>query len=363
MPNFLPVCWKWLPSFVPTIVLSGTTAAQVVCYESFAGYEAGARVETGAVNTPGTGLDGGFGWDGPYDVSNAIKALVRIEDRSTNPVNYSNGDISILGGNRALRFSDNANGTYAVHRPLATVFQAIAGETLWFSILFRTAAGGASPLANQDFFQIGFDDNDDAAGGIPRVSIGSNAISDTFPSAHHFFVRSTTAISASVFDVASPITAGTTYLLVGSVRPNSEGVYDTVSLHVNPSSMDDPGPPSATVTLSSGLTILSHAFIRTHALDLNDVYVLDEWCVGWDYGSVVQSLRHALKILPASEPEASPALRWSAFLSGVALESSTTLEPESWAEVSGPFLTTGGDCEYPVPIDPEVPQRFYRLRR
>ncbi|MES2657096.1 MAG: hypothetical protein V4689_00690 [Verrucomicrobiota bacterium] len=363
MPSLPPACWKWVPYLVPAMILGGTAAAQVVCYENFTGYGAGVRVESGANGSSGTGLDGGFGWGGPYDVSNAIKSLVLVENRTASPVNYSNGDISIQGGNRALRFYDNATGTYAVQRPLGTVFQAIAGETLWFSVLFRTAAGGASPLANQDFFQIGFDDNDDAAGGIPRVSIGSNTISDGFPSAYHFFARSTAAVSGSAFDDDIPITASTTYLLVGSVTPNNEGGYDTVSLFVNPSSMDDPGPPSASVTLASGLTTLSHAFIRTHALDGGDAYVLDEWCIGRDYGSVVQSLRHALKILPASEPETSPTLRWSAFLSGVVLETSTTLEPESWAEVSGPFPTTGGDCEHPVMIDPEIPRRFYRLRR
>ena len=52
------------------------------------------------------------------------------------------------------------------------IFSAAEGESLWFSFLFRT--NNASPLANQDFFQFGFDDNANASSGIPRVSIGAN---------------------------------------------------------------------------------------------------------------------------------------------------------------------------------------------
>ncbi len=154
----------------------------------------------------------------------------------------------------------------------------------------------------------------------------------------------------------------TTYLLVGQVQPVA-GSYDTVNLYVNPSNPDDPGPPSATITAPSGLTTLSHAFIRTAFLDGGDAHVLDEWRVGRDYGSVVGSLRNALAILPASVPGAAPTLRWSASLPAVVLESSNTLAPGSWELVTGPFILVAGDWTYPVPIAPETPRRYYRLRR
>lgn len=340
----------------------GTLRAQLMCYEGFEDYGAGARLESGANGSPGTGLDGGGGWGGAYDVSNAIKSLVRIEDRTNSPVNYGNGDIVLPGGNQALRFYDNANSTYAVQRPLGTTFHAAAGDSLWFSFLYRTATGGASPLANQDFFQIGFDDNENAFSGSPRVSIGSNAISATFPSAAHFFARSSTDPLSSAFHDGLPIAAATTYLLVGQIQP-AAGSYDTVNLFVNPSSLDDPGDPSATVTAASGLTSLSHAFVRTAVLDNGDAYVLDEWRIGRDYGSVVGSLRNALEIHPASVPGGMPLLRWPASLPGVVLESSTTLAEDSWEVVPGTFEMAAGRLEYRVPISPATPRRFFRLRR
>jgi hypothetical protein len=345
------------------IVLAGRAGAQLVGYEGFEDYAVGTQVESGSNGSAGTPLDGGTGWGGAYDVSNAIKSLVRIENRGSSPVNYTNGDIVLPGGVRALRFYDIANGSYAVRRPLGTVFHAAAGDTLWFSVLFRTAAGGASPLANQDFFQIGFDDNEEAVAGNPRVSIGSNTVSTTaFPAGYHFFARSSTAVASSAFHEGLPIAAATTYLLVGQVRP-AAGAYDTVSLFVNPSSLDDPGPPSATFTAPSGLASLSHAFIRTAGLDNGDAYVLDEWRVGRDYGSVVGSPRNALEIIPASVPGGTPVLRWPGSLPGVVLESSTTLAPDSWEVVPATFTLAAGDWQFPVPMAPEVPRRFYRLRR
>lgn len=342
-------------------VSSGPVAAQLVCYEGFGEYGGGVQVESGSNGPSGTGLDGGTGWGGAYNVSNDIKSRILIENRTASPVNYANGEITIPGGNRALRFYDNASASYAVRRPLGTVFNAAAGETLWFSVLFRTAS--ASPLNNQDFFQIGFDGSANPPLGNPRVSIGANTTSaSSFPADFQFFARSTTSIPSSVFHGDLSIASSTTYLLVGQIEANA-GDYDSVSLFVNPSTLDDPGPPSATVTLASGLTTLSHAFIRTAFLETGDAYVLDEWRIGRDYGSVVMSLRNALQIIAADSPGSSPTLRWPASLTGVVLETSTTLAPDSWTEVIGPFTLNGGDQEFSVPIDPEIDRCFFRLRR
>jgi hypothetical protein len=358
-----PIQLKWI---MLAGMISPALEAQVVAYDGFGEYSADAQVESGADFTSGTGLDGGIGWGGAYNVFDNIKTKVKIENRTLSPgpipVDYENGEILILGGDRALRFFDNADGSYAVQRPLATVFDAVAGETLWFSFLFRTASGGQSPISNRELFQVGFDDNSNPASGNPRVSIGANNISSTFPSGYHFFARSTTAPATSVFHSSLPIAAITTYLLVCRIQPNA-GVYDKVSLYVNPSNLEDPGLPSAEVTLSSGLTTLSHAFIRTAFLDTGDAYVMDEWLIGRDYGSVVKSLRNALRIIPSDPPGGPFTLRWSASLTDVVLETSTTMTPESWIGVTGPFPINGNDYEFPIPVDPGIPQAFFRLRR
>lgn len=335
-------------------------AAQLVCYEGFGEYDAWVQMESGSNGSGGPGLEGGTGWGGPYNVSNAIKTFVLIEDRTASPVNFASGAVTIPGGNRALRFNNFANGSYAVRRPLGTVFSAAAAETLWFSVLFRT--NNASPLDNQDFFQIGFDGSANPPSGNPRVSIGANTTSGSFPADFRFFARSTTAIPNSAFYPELSIAAATTYLLVGRIQPNA-GIYDSVSLFVNPATLDDPGPPSASITLPSGLTTLSHAFIRTVNLDINDAYVLDELRIGRDYGSVVMSLRNALQIIAADSPGGLPTLRWPASLTGAVLETSTTLAPDSWTEVTGPITLSGGDHEFSVPIDPGLSRCFFRLRR
>jgi hypothetical protein len=355
-----------LPALV--VALGGLAGAQLVCYEGFEGYGGGVQVESGSNGSAGPPLNGGMGWGGAYDVSNGIKNLVKVENRNgISPnlpaVNYSNGEISIPGGVRALRFYDSANGSFAVRRPLGAVFEAALGETLWFSVLFRTANGGASPLANEDIFQIGFDASEMPVSGDPRVSIGSTNLPEApFPAPCRFFARSSADPLASDFHDSLPIAAATTYLLVGQIQP-AAGAYDTVNLFVNPSSLDAPGPPSATITAPSGLSTLSHAFIRTVNLDPQDAYVLDEWRIGRDYASVAGALTNLLEIIPASVPGGSPTLRWPASMPGVVLETSTTLAPDSWGLVTGTFTVAAGYSTYPVPITPGTPRGFYRLRR
>ena len=102
---------------VSVIISNDPAAAQLVCYEGFGDYAAGVQVESGSNGSGGTSLDAGVGWGGAYNVSDAIKSLVKIENRSSSPVNYANGEITITGGSRALRFDSIANGTYAVRRP------------------------------------------------------------------------------------------------------------------------------------------------------------------------------------------------------------------------------------------------------
>lgn len=342
--------------FVPTL------HAQLVAYEGFESYAANVQVEAGPNGASGIGLNGGAGWAGPYDLKDSIKSRVKIENRTSSPVNYNHGEITLSGGVRALRFYDNADGSFALHRPLGTTFSAAACEALWFSILFRTATGGASPLANQDFFQIGFDDNANAESGNPRVSIGANTPQTTYPAPGRFFARSSTNVSASDFHDDVDIAAATTYLLVACIQPNA-GTYDTVKLFVNPTGDDEPGPPSASAIQPSGIHFLSHAFIRTAYLDHGDAYVIDEWHIGRDYPSVIQSLNGALRLQRADIPDHSILLRWPVAPTTLKLETSTTLAPEAWTEITGPFPMDQAEWTLSIPLDPKEPNRFFRLRR
>jgi hypothetical protein len=177
-----------------------------------------------------------------------------------------------------------ANGSSALLRPLGAAFG--SDQPLYFSFLFR--CNNASPLPNQDFFQVGFDGDAAASGGNPRLSIGVNVISTTIPpdQPFRFFARSTTAIASSAFDDTTDVAAGTTYFLVGRLS-GAGGNFDRVDLFVNPFTLALPVTPSATITLDSGIASVSNFYIRSAGLDSGDAYVVDELRVGRDYESVV----------------------------------------------------------------------------
>ncbi len=268
---------------IPFLAMPESGRAELFSYDGFEEYPVG-QVESGANGTAGPALNGGTGWGGAYNVNSAIKSLVRIEDRSASPVVYQNGEISIDGGVRALRFFDGANGTSALLRPLGAVFGIEA--PVYFSFLFRTAS--SSPLENQDFLQFGFDGDNAVVNGNPRLSIGANVVSTTFPPSQpfRFFARSTTSPANSSFDDTIDIQAATTYFLVGRFSGTS-GRFDRVDLFVNPFTLTEPGTPSASFTLDSGVASLSTFYIRTANLEGGDAYVVDELRIGDEYISVV----------------------------------------------------------------------------
>ena len=335
-------------------------AAQLVSYDGFGEYGAGEQIESGGNGSVGTGANGGFGWGGGYDVSNAIKSLVRAEDRTAAPVVYANGEITMHGGERALRFYDVANGTYAVERPLGKVFEVAAGEDLWFSFLFRTNNG--SPLANQDFLQVGFDDNANASSGNPRVSIGANVAATTFPpnQPYRFFARTTTSVANTAFDGSVDIAAGTTYLLVGHVFARA-GVVDAVDLYVNPPTAALPALPSASIRVSAGVSSLSYLFIRTAGLENGDAYVVDELKVGLSYAAVVLPGPPPFVLGISEGAVAGRELRWSSHHHAV-LETSGTLGAGTWMPVTIGMADEGSERVFALPADPSG-SAYFRLRR
>jgi hypothetical protein len=342
-----------------TCLLPALAHSQLVTYDGFEEYPSGALIEDGPNGVSGTGLNGGFGWADAYDVNNAIKSLVRAENRAASPVIYSNGDLTIHGGDRALRFYDNAIGTYALRRAMASTWDATAGQELWASFLFR--CNNTSPLANQDFLAMGFDDNPSAAGGNPRVSVGVNTTTNVFPpnQPFRFFARSTTTVANSAFAESPDIAASTTYLVVTRISASTRGNFDTVDLWLNPASATDPGPPSARIIADSGINRLTHWFIRTANLDSGDAYVIDELKIGRTYPAVIvaQPPPFALEIQPSADR--SVELRWSSLLDAT-LESTNAPASGPWTPVPGPFESSGAWLSLRVPT---TDRAFFRLRR
>jgi hypothetical protein len=342
--------------------LAGPVRSQLFVHDGFEEYAAGVQLESGSNGSAGTGLAGGFGWFGGYDVNNAVKSRVKTENRSSSPVVYGNGEVRIHGGDRALRLWDNANGTPVLLRRLGREFPAVAGGSVWFSFLFRTNNG--DPLANQDFLQLGFDEEAMPVPGNPRLSVGVGTASPIAPRPFRFFAAADTAPSATVFDESAGVAAVTTYLLVGCIRNNGL-FHQRIELYVNPDSLLVPPAPSAVSEAFSGPAVLSRVLLRTSDLEQSDVYILDELRVGFSYESVVMTEVPELRLAWDASGERVAGLvgmlRWPSQRLAT-LE--TALEPGGpWEPVGveGRSLS-GNDWLLPVTSPDDAPRRFFRLR-
>jgi len=348
---------------VALLAAAGWGRAQITGYDGFEEYAAGAQLESGSNGSAGTGLAGGFGWSGGYDVNNAIKSLVRAEDRSSSPVIYENGDVRIHGGVRALRVWDNAIGTPVLLRRLKREFLAVPGVGVWFSFLFRTNNG--DPLVNQDFLQLGFDEEAMPVSGNPRLSVGVNTTSTVFPPSQpfRFFARSGTATAATVFDDSAGVMAGTTYLLVGCIR-NNGFFHNRVELYVNPGTLLEPPVPSAVSEAGSGPAVLSRLLLRTASLENGDAYVLDELRVGFSYESVVIAEVPELRLAwdaAGARGDLLGTLRWPSQRVAVLEAASDPGGPWEPAALEG-RSRSGNDWLLPVAVRADEPRRFFRLR-
>lgn len=342
--------------------LAGPVRSQLLVHDGFEEYAVGVQLESGSNGSAGTGLAGGFGWFGGYDVNNAIKSRVKTENRSGSPVVYGNGEVTIHGGERALRLWDNANGTPVLLRRLGRELPAAAGSSVWFSFLFRT--NNADPLANQDFLQLGFDEEAMPVSGNPRLSVGAGTTSSIAPRPFRFFAAADTAASATVFDESGGVAAVTTYLLVGCIRNNGL-FHHRIELYVNPGTLLVPPAPSAVSESVSGPAVLSRLLLRTSDLEQSDVYVLDELRVGLSYESVVMAEVPALRLAwdASGERPAGLAgmLRWPSQRLATLEAAPSPGGPWEPVGLEGRSLS-GNDWLLPVAARSGEPRRFFRLR-
>ena len=207
------------------LLSGGAARAALFAADDFESYTPG-QVESGPNNAEGTGLNGGEGFTGPYNIANAVKTLVTVQDRTSTPFSYTIGNTTLTSGVRALQFNGAANGSPVLTRP----FDAQpASQPVYYGFLFRTNQGTPSP--NQDFIALGLDSA--AAGG----------------------------------------TGGTN--------------YDRVDLFVNPTSLDEPGTASATAAFDSGLSTVDDLLIRTVGLDGGDFYVIDNLRIATTFSEAI----------------------------------------------------------------------------
>lgn len=243
--------------------------AAPIAFDSFEEYSAG-QLES----NDGIGADGGFNFTGPYDVANGLRASVNVVSLS---LTYTNGDITIYGGTKALAVTNTANSNELFSRPITA-----QSDTVYFSFLYRTT----NPTTSEDFIQFGFSD---AATGEPKVSIGTanNISGNAAPS--RFFARAGQGVANGVQTEATmALQPDETYLLVGKFYKEGSSNYNRVDLWVNPSSLTE-STPTLSAAFSSGTSTatLSNLILRTARLDSGDTYYFDHLTIGTTYGDVV----------------------------------------------------------------------------
>jgi hypothetical protein len=260
------------------LLLPCAARAEVIAGDNFESYLIGAQLEDGPNGSAGTGLNGGSGFTGPYNViDNNLKSNVTVAAQS---LNYSSGAVSVSGGLQSSRIADAANGTAngLFTRPFAA-----QNDTVYFSFLYRTNNPSAT---SEDFVQIGFSD---VATGEPKTSVatGSNATGNPPPA--EFFVR-VPAAAANSTGSGIPLQEDTDYLVVGKFsKASGSSAFNRVDLFLNPTTMTEPG--TATVfreaPAGSGPPTISNFIVRTARLDAGDQYFIDNLTIGTTYADVV----------------------------------------------------------------------------
>ena len=244
----------------------------LIAFDTFESYAAGAQFESGPNSSPGTGLSGGWGVTGPYDVHNDRKSQVTVGSAG---LSYANGAVSVGGGSRSMQIAGAGDTTGLVTRPIPT-----QTDTIYFSFLLRTN----NLLTDEDFFQFGFSD---ANNNEPRLSIGLAGTSAN-SGASKFFARAGQGVAGTSF--GSPeisVQPATTYFLVGKISKDNNTNYNKVELFLNPSTLTEPVPTIVSPLTNSNVSSLSYFSIRRFRTDATDLYWIDELRIGSSYASVV----------------------------------------------------------------------------
>jgi hypothetical protein len=266
------VRYQWFAYLVSIALLALVSPARatVIAWDNFESYTAGSQLE----NSAGTGLNGGGGWTGAYNINDSFRTSVKVASLS---LNYANGAVSMSGGQNVVKSSDAANSTELISRP----FTSQTG-TVYFSFLYRTN----NPITSEDFLQIGLSD---AATGEPKVSVGTANNTDSTPPSV-FFVRVPTGQGNSSA-TSIMLNPDHTYLVVGKAsKVSSSGTYNQIDLFLDPNTLTESTPTSTrtvTANFSGTVSSLSNLIVRTARVDIGDIYYFDNFTIGDSYASVV----------------------------------------------------------------------------
>jgi hypothetical protein len=240
-------------------IASSRSEATIISSESFEGKTVGSL----------SGQGGGVGWANSWTAESGINV-------SQGGLNYSNGNVSVFGGDRKLSLNSPADGL-AFSRQFA---QSTTGTT-YMSMLFQA---GSVPDRSQDtiFMLVNNDLLSDVSSGFRMTP--SDSANRAFVSGH--------AILGGGFSYSTgggEVIQGATNLLVARLYVSPIGT-ERVDFWFNPSSLDEASNTASTIntTAISGFT---RSFLMFGTFGLNqsgpDEYFMDEIKIGSTWSDVV----------------------------------------------------------------------------
>lgn len=230
--------------------------AAIIAYDSFNSYTA---------NSTLNGDNGGTGWSGAWSSNSSV-----IVESPTTALSYAGGAVAVNGGANAVQIPD-VNGDGIISREFSS-----QSGALYFSFLYREDARAGTAT---NFLQFAL--NNDAAINGSGAIVASEAVGE-------FGVRLTnlTGTQTTGNSATPTIDVGTTYFVVAKLYKSASN-YDRMSLFVNPTSLTEPGTPSATSITDIGISSVSFFSVRTANLAAGDQTLFDELRVGTSFADVV----------------------------------------------------------------------------
>jgi len=193
-------------------------------------------------NTPLEGLQGGTGWQTPWNVQSENTNLPGFEIASANPLswldlqtsgNYTSGGLAYLTAGRRLNTSSTGSFSNWLS-PDGTIGK--AGTTLWASILLRKNQNSDEPVA-----AIWHESNLQWCDGCTsnKVAVGYFGASSNVGGQRRWTLR----IQDQFYPTAVPMVPNETVLLV--VKFEFQAGSTSVSLFVNPAALGNDAPQPA----------------------------------------------------------------------------------------------------------------------
>ena len=279
-----------LHSFVFVALFAGVVVGDGPIYDSFEAYQPTPYpFETAeAVDL----ANAGTGFTRSWNANDAVRDYV---GGASAAMGYSGDDFSIIGGDVAMGLGPGLDGATWV---LTAAHIAPQSQTeIWFSFLLETDSSTMAASADdRDFFQVMFTTQEEGATDNTLSVVWDN---QGFTE-HQIQARSGgspghgTGVNVSTGVANVP---GQSSFIVGCLKPNGDGAYDTIDLYVNPARTTLPATPdaSATYAIAAPLTSIDKIYTRSSVWETDDAVRMDELRVGTTYTDVLALYENAVR--------------------------------------------------------------------